>query len=115
MRYGFTLVEVLVALIIFQIAMLALAGTTAVAARELTNAHRGRRAEALARNRLELHRARRCPAPATAQVIHDGGYAETWSIEEAQSLRRIVVKVEFPLPGGRIGRAITTGSTLCPA
>lgn len=114
MRRGYTLVEVLVALMIFQVAMLALAGTTAVAARDLASAHRGSRAQALARNRLELHRARVCPVPATTRVIHDGGYTETWSIEGAQSLRRIVVIVEFPLPGGRAGRVVTTGSTLCP-
>ena len=115
MRRGFTLVEVLVALIIFQIAMLALAGTTAVAARDLSSAHRSSRAQALARNRLELHRARICPAPATARMIHEGGYTETWSIEEAQSLRRIVVIIEFPLPGNRTGRAVMSGSTLCPS
>jgi prepilin-type N-terminal cleavage/methylation domain-containing protein len=113
MRHGFTLVEVLVALIIFQIAMLALAGTTAVAARDLTTAHRGSRAQILARNRTELHRARICPAPAMARVIHPGGYTETWTIEAVQSLRRIVVTVEFPLPGNRIGRASASGSTLC--
>ena len=57
---GFTLIEVLIALVIFEFGMLALAATSAVAARDLGVANRRMKANAIARNRVELLRADAC-------------------------------------------------------
>ena len=113
MRSGFTLVEVIVALVLLQVAMLALAGTTAVAARDFATARRDSRAQTLARNRLELLRARTCPAVETGTVTDEGGFVERWSVEGDASLRRITVTVDYPLSRGRVGQLAVAGAALC--
>jgi Tfp pilus assembly protein PilV len=114
MRQGFTLVEVLVALILFEIAMLALAGTAAVAARDLAVAHRSVRAQTIARNRLEALRASACTNPGTGNAVAAGGFSETWRVEGVDALRRLNATVAFPLPGGRVGKVDLETSTWCP-
>lgn len=113
MGNGFTLIETLVALVLFQVAMLALAATSAVAARDLATAHRSVRATVLARNRVELLRAQPCPEPAVASTTLPGGFTESWTIEAAGLRRNIAVIVEFPLPRGRAGRVALSGSAIC--
>ena len=115
MRNGFTLVEVIVALVLLQIAMLALAGTTAVAARDFATARRDTRAQMLARNRLALLRAQTCPAAGSGSVSVAGGFAERWTVEGAGSLRRITVVVDYAQSRGRAGHVALTGTTLCSA
>ncbi|MGH7677194.1 MAG: hypothetical protein ACRENU_01930 [Gemmatimonadaceae bacterium] len=115
MRAGFTLIEVLVALILFEIAMLALAGAAAVAARDLAFANRSVRAQTIARNRLESLRSQACTTLGGGQEHIAGGFTETWRIEAQQSLRRITATVEFPLPGGRVSRVALATSVVCPS
>lgn len=113
MRNGFTLIETLVALVLFQVAMLALAATSAVAARDLATAHRSVRAQVLARNRLELLRAQPCPQTAVASTTLPGGFTERWSIDAAGLRRPITVVVEYSLPRGRTGRVVLSSAAIC--
>jgi type II secretory pathway pseudopilin PulG len=112
---GFTLIETLVALVLFEVGLLALLAITAVAARDLAAAHRTTRAQMLATNRLELLRARGCPAQATANLPHPGGYSERWSIEGTGPRRIITVVIVFALPRARLGRVALRGDVLCSA
>lgn len=112
MRKGFTLIEVLVALILFEIGMLALAGVAAVAARDLAFANRSVRAQNIARNRLESLTAG-CPAAAEGRTELAGGFTETWRVEADYSLRRLSATVGFPLAGGRVGKVALTTLAFC--
>ena len=114
MRAAFTLVEVLVALILFEIGMLALAGMAAVAARDLAIANRSMRAQTIARNRLELLRAGACSTASDGQAALPGGFEETWRVEARPALRRVTATVEFRRPDGRIGNVSLSTSALCP-
>jgi Tfp pilus assembly protein PilV len=114
MPRGFTLVETLVALVLLELGMLALAATSAVAARDLAIAHRTARAQALARNQLESLRANACGAAGGSAEV-SGGYHVAWNVERLGRRRGLSVSVTFTLPGGR--RRITTLRTaaLCRA
>src|SRR5262245_23391327 len=100
MRRGFTLVETLVALVLLEIGMLALAATSAVAARDFAVASRTTRAESLGRNHRELLAANACTASAGAAEVA-GGYGVTWSVHAAARRRTLSVSVGFDMPGGQ--------------
>lgn len=119
MRQGFTLVETLVALVLFQFGMLAVAAAMGVAARDLTVAQRIARAHSMARNRVELIRAAGCPSPASATLDHTGGggtegLVEHWRVEADGTQRFITDSVEFALPAGRRGRVVLRAAAICP-
>ena len=113
MRRGFTLIETLVALILLEIGMLALAATSAVAARDLAIAHRRTRAQTLARNQLELLRANPCAATGGVTLLPDG-YEIRWTVESTGQRRGLTVLVLFALPGGRPHTITLRSATACP-
>jgi prepilin-type N-terminal cleavage/methylation domain-containing protein len=112
MRRGFTLIETLVALVLFQIGMLAVAASGAVAARDVATARRIAWARDLARNRVEALRAAACAAPSQGSAGIIGG-AEHWSVTPAGDAREIVDSVSFALPAGRFGFVVVRGAILC--
>jgi type IV pilus modification protein PilV len=112
MRGGFTLIEVLVALLLFELGMLALTGVTVVAARDLASANLTARAHAVARNRVETLRSSRCPTPASGSAS-DKGIVERWHVSAEQNARRIADSVEFQLPSGRIRRVVREAWMSC--
>jgi Tfp pilus assembly protein PilV len=112
MRSGFTLVEVLVALFLFEFGMLALAAATAVAARDLAAANVSLRAQAIARTRVEQLRSAPCPAP-DAGTATTNGVREFWRVSAAGSLRIISDSVAFTLPRGRRGTHVRRAWTIC--
>jgi Tfp pilus assembly protein PilV len=111
-RTAFTLVEVLVALVLFEFGMLALAATSAMAARELAAANLNFRAQAVARNRVELLRASGCPAPGVGDG-RTGVLKEFWRVEAAGRLRIISDSVDFRLPRARRGSHVRRAWTIC--
>lgn len=113
MRSGFTLIETLVALVVLEFAMLALAAASAVAARDLAIAHRSVRAQSLARNRVELLWAAACSTPANGTATITDGFTERWSVETAGDRRNIAVSVEFALPRRSPGRVALNTSAIC--
>jgi Tfp pilus assembly protein PilV len=78
-RAGFTVVEVLLAIILIDVGLLALVATSAVLVRE-TNALRMRNAAyRAARNRLEQLGGATCQ-PATGVATSVGGISEEWTV-----------------------------------
>ncbi|HET9454053.1 MAG TPA: hypothetical protein VFO66_07210 [Gemmatimonadaceae bacterium] len=114
MRAGFTLIEALVALVLFQIAALALAATTAVAARDLAVAHRHARANAIALERVARFKAGACAGFASGSEVHPGGFEERWTVVAAAQARTLTDSVAFDLTGGKRGAVVARGADLCP-
>ena len=114
MRRAFTLIETLVALVILEFAMLAVAAATTVAARNFVTAHRSVRAQALARNRLEYLSARACMGSLTGARSVPGGYDERWEIGGSTQLRRVSVLVEYAAPANSRAQVSLASSVWCP-
>ena len=112
MRPGFTLVETLVALVLVQFGLLAVAAMSAVAARDVATATRVSRARDLARERIEVLRPTACATGSdgsAATVSH----TEHWSVRGDSVVRFIRDSVEYRLPGGRRGRMVIEQAVLC--
>lgn len=115
MRDGFTLIEVLIALVIFEFGMLALAATSAVAARDLAEANHRMRAQAIASNRVEQLRAGACELSSAGGAETRGRLKEFWWVEAVGSRRIIADSVEFPSIRGRRSSLVLRGWMLCPS
>ncbi|MEX2152125.1 MAG: type II secretion system protein [Gemmatimonadaceae bacterium] len=113
MRSGFTLIETIVALVLLQFGLLAIAAVSAVAARDIAATQKSASALALARNRVELLRASACPTPTTGQASLPGRVAEFWVIEARGAMRLISDSVTFALPRGRPGSMVARASAIC--
>ena len=113
MRAGFTLIEAMVALVLFQIAALALTAAGAVAARDLAVAMRHTRAQHMAADRVARLRATACGSPTTGGVVHPGGLTEHWAVTANGRVRAIADSVAMVLPGGRQGAVVVRGWELC--
>lgn len=93
-RRGFTLVEVLIAIVLIDIGLLALAGASATIARQ-TNALRLRNAALrTATNRVQQLGVVPCAAAAGSFATPDG-IQETWSIALAGTFRDVSDSVAF--------------------
>lgn len=79
-RRGATLIELLVALLLLDIALLGLASMSAVAARRIGEAGRRSRAAIAARNRLERLAAMPCASMAGGSASLETGIEEVWSV-----------------------------------
>ena len=116
MRQGFTLVETLVALLLFQVGMLAIAATGAIAAREIATARRAALARDVARNRIEALRPAACAGAAGSEGSAAGapGVTEHWRVVASGSARQIDDSVSYRLPRGRTAFVVIHGGMLCP-
>ena len=98
-RTGTTLVELLVALVIITVGLLALAGAAAVVARETAAARREAALAWRARTQLERLTSRPCSVLADGTATDDG-ITERWTVSPARNgTRRIAVTVEAPSAG----------------
>ena len=91
---GFTLVELMVAMIIFVIGLLALASTTAVTTRHMGGGAQMARAASAAQTRFERLRAEAC------ETITDGsdesrGIAEKWTVTTMPRAVEVTLVVSF--------------------
>ena len=112
MRRGFTLVETLVALVLVQFGLLAVAAASALAARELAVATRAARARDVARERIELLRPGACAADAAGSRV-TLELAEHWSVRGTAAYRVVRDSVAYRLPAGREGRLVFEQIVLC--
>ncbi len=93
---GFTLVELLVALVVFDVALLAFAADAAVLLRLRGVSTRRDTGVAAAQSRLAGLRARGCPRPASGDTWPAPGVHESWSVQAAPGdARRIRDSVSF--------------------
>lgn len=111
-RRGVTLVELLVALVLVTIGVLALAGTTAAATRAAARGARMADAATAARSRMERLAARRCAAIAPGESV-TRGRTERWTIVASPpGARRLRVETLVDAPGGA-RRATLEGTIPC--
>ena len=113
-RPGFTLVETLVALVLFQLGIVALVAVAGTSARDLAEAAMRRRGHAMARGRAEVLLASACAAPSTGSAVHANGLREWWSVSAEGQRRSVVDSIEVRLPRGRTAAVVARAWTLCP-
>jgi len=113
-RNGFTLIETLVALVIFEFGMLAVVATSAATARDLGIARRRAHALALARERVGSLTATACAFPETGSRLVIGTFQETWRVEIHDRRRVVVDSIAFPVARGRRAGVVVRASAICP-
>lgn len=97
-RPGFTLVEVIVAILVIAIALLALVDGTAVLVRQANELKTRTTAVRAALNRLQMLGAGPC-AEATGVAVGSGPIREQWSVTvHAHAMREVRDTVVFGLP-----------------
>jgi len=98
---GFTIVEVLVAVLVLSVGVLALVGTAGLVTRMVGQGHRFTEASALASERVELLRAQGCPSAGSGSETR-GAYTISWRIidEAGGRGRRFFVSVQSPTTRG---------------
>jgi prepilin-type N-terminal cleavage/methylation domain-containing protein len=98
---GFTIVEVLVAIMILSVGLMGLVTTAGLVTRMIAQGHRYTEASALANERIEVLRSQGCPAAGTGSETR-GAYTIGWRVVQlAQpSGRGLVVSVQSPTSRG---------------
>jgi Tfp pilus assembly protein PilV len=112
-RAGFTLVETLVALVLFDLGMLVLVATASVSARDLAEAVARRRAHVLATSRAEVLRAGACHGAQSGSARSAAGMVERWRVDVVGPGRSVTVTVDVPLPRGRRVEIVASAWTIC--
>ncbi|NUQ20772.1 MAG: prepilin-type N-terminal cleavage/methylation domain-containing protein [Gemmatimonadaceae bacterium] len=99
LRRGFTIVELLVAMMVFAVGVLGLAATTATVARLMGSASRQTIAATVAQSRIEKLRARSCAALASgSETVR--GVTSSWTVVVATRGDSITETVTFPTARG---------------
>jgi len=109
---GFTVLEVLIAMLLLAVGVLGLTGAAAVATRMIGDARRHTQAIALAQSVVERLRSGACPSVGDGEASH-GPYRVHWTVSPAAggTARRALAVVETP--GGRPAR-VDTVSAIVP-
>lgn len=101
-RGGFTLIELVVAIIILTIGILGLAGTSAVITRQMGGGAKQTLAATIAQSRIETVRSQDCQTLVATKggPVVTSGLRETWEI--VPQLRRVdvTVTVTYDMPNG---------------
>jgi Tfp pilus assembly protein PilV len=121
--HGVAVIEVLVAVMVLAVGVLALAGSFAAMSRMIGRGGRATIAAEVAAGRLdELRRiAHSTSPPCTAPEWRSGsasesGIAERWQVlDEAGSARRVVLVVSYRSPGGVVSDTVMTAVLCDPA
>lgn len=98
---GFTIVEILVAIMILSVGLMGLVTTAGLVTRMIGQGQRYTEASALANERIEVLRSQGCPAAATGTETR-GAYTIAWRVTAlaAPKGRGIVVSVQSPTTRG---------------
>jgi prepilin-type N-terminal cleavage/methylation domain-containing protein len=105
---GFTIVEVLIAVIILGVGVMALAGSSAIVTRMIGRGKSSGRSAQVALARFEtLRQAARSTATlctsgnfANGGPVTTDGLSESWTVAAAGSVRQVAVVVTVPMPRG---------------
>lgn len=110
-RRGFTLVEVLVALVVVAVGLLGVAGSSAIALRAANAAVREQAAVSRARTRLALIESAGCVGAASGEHRVAAGLSDKWSVGPlANGARLVDVSADWDDVGRR--RTVTLRSAL---
>ena len=97
---GFTIVEVLVAVMILSVGLMGLVTTAGLVTRMIAQGQRSTEAATLANERIELLRAQGCPAAATGSETR-GAYTINWRVVAMASPKGRTIQVRVVSPTGR--------------
>lgn len=100
---GFTIVEVLVAVMILSVGLMGLVTTAGLVTRMIAQGHRSTEAATLANERIELLRAQGCPAATSASETR-GAYTVAWRVVAMPSPKGRAIQVSVRSPTGRSTR-----------
>jgi type II secretion system protein I len=100
-RSGFTLIELMVALMVFVVGVLAVASSSTVVMTMIGGSQRRTIAAVVAESRLERLRAMSCTAHANGNTT-TRGVRETWLVVPLINADDVTVVVTFPSSGGRM-------------
>jgi type II secretion system protein I len=100
-RPGFTLVELMVALMVFVVGVLAVTSSSAVVMTMIGGSQRRTVAAVVAESRFERLRAVSCTAHTDGNTM-TRGVRETWSVVPLTAADDVTVVVTFPSSGGRM-------------
>jgi Tfp pilus assembly protein PilV len=106
-RRGATLIELVVALLLFDLTLLALVGATALTARRIGDAQRRQRALMAATSRAERFIASPCALPWSGQATTERGVVERWSSSLFAGGRSITDSVVISPRGGALAMRAT--------
>jgi len=108
-KRGFTIIEVLVAVLVLTVGVLALVGTAGLVTRMVAQGHIDTEASALAAQRFEILRSQRCTAM-TSGTATDGPYTLTWRVGPSVNprVRAVALAVNQPTMNGRSNRFYST-------
>jgi type IV pilus modification protein PilV len=114
-RRGFTIIEVVVAIMILSIGVLGLAATSSVVTRQIGGGAQQNTAANLAASRFERLRARNCAAIASAAAtVKTNGISEKWFVTTVNDARVVRDSVWFQTSRGE--RQFVFETTIpCPA
>lgn len=98
-RAGVSLIEVVVAILVLAVGVLALAGSAAVTLRRMSDTARGTAAASVARSRAESSFSRSCAALGSGNERMPGLRSE-WSIAGGAGSADITQRVTYPTRGG---------------
>lgn len=110
-RNGFTIVEVLVAVLILTVGLLGLATTAATVTRMISQGQRYSEAASLAAQRFEILRSQSCSAM-TNGTGTQGRYSLTWTIAGTAGGKANTVKVVVTSPTASATRADSFQTTI---
>jgi type II secretion system protein I len=99
---GFTLIELVIALVLFSVGAIALAGSAAAIARQMAASGRRSRAAMMARSRAEESQSRPCAA-LTAGSDEMAGVRSQWDVSASSTAAEIEQRVEYGSVLGRHG------------
>lgn len=107
-RRGFSLVELMVAMVLLAIGVLGLAGVSAYAVRQTNTAQARNAATLIAESRMEELRSRTCANVTAGTRTLPNGIVESWNVAAINSTTRSVTgRVIFTRRSGRIARPDT--------
>ena len=93
-REGFSLIELMVAILVLTVGLLGLAGTTAVATQMIGQGGRSTLAASVAQSRFEVLRLGSCAA-LSGGSIYTRGVIESWQIDSVRTSAFITARVTY--------------------
>ena len=108
---GFTIVEVLVAVLVLAVGIIGLTTTAALVTRMIGQGERYSQASTMAAEQFEVFRSQRC-ASLTAGTATRGGFTLNWTVQNAAGGRARSVRIVVISPTTRGTRADTFATTI---
>lgn len=114
-RFGFTVVEVLVAMTVLTIGLLGILGVTGTTLRLLGNADRSVAAAYYASERMERLGSVGCDAASSGSEVRQGIYNLSWTVsaDSGGGMRRLWVTAQYPGAGGAVRADTFETAILC--